>query len=595
MTGGGLVLGTALGNNVSFTGGAGDDSIKIGATTKAINMGNGKNTVTTSTGTVGTGGSVTAGTGTADKIIFTTTAHAVTAGTNSVFNSKFSGFEVVELTNALSGTMNVGGINNASTVILKAGGDSTTTAIIQDLASGGTVETQAAGTGFVVNVLGAVGGVNDVLNLKLTQKTATVFTSMTAANVETININVADASSGSAADPASAAVVHSATLAATAAKTITVSGNNGLTLTNTGNVAVTLFDASGVVANNTSASVLANGTSVAATTDSAANLAVRFSSATTEAATTTGQIVTIKGGAGNDTLTGNTLKDNISGGAGADTIYADNAGNKAITATANVTLAAATSGVVTVKIGFAGIETPLFTVVKADATNTTEAEIATGIASAIAADPVMSKLITATVDGVGVIFTSLVDGVLAAPTVTFTKTGVTAPAYTVGTLTAGTAGTAAADVIDGGAGADVIVGGGGADLITTGSGADTVFFLKPQSNLATMATITDFTFAVGGSSNDTIILGDVATAAGTIKTVQDLSASASLSAAINTAALNNAVNNGLSMFIFGGDTYAYVETTGATATYDATDFVVKLVGLPLAAGAAFEGAGFDAV
>jgi len=38
------------------------------------------------------------------------------------------------------------------------------------------------------------------------------------------------------------------------------------------------------------------------------------------------------------------------------------------------------------------------------------------------------------------------------------------------------------------------------------------------------------------------------------------------------------------VFIYGGDTYAYVETTGATGTYQAADFVVKLTGTPLAAG-----------
>jgi S-layer protein len=55
---------------------------------------------------------------------------------------------------------------------------------------------------------------------------------------------------------------------------------------------------------------------VAATTDSAANLAVTFASANV---TTTASVV-ITGGAGNDTLTGNAAKDTISGGAGTDAI-----------------------------------------------------------------------------------------------------------------------------------------------------------------------------------------------------------------------------------------------------------------------------------
>jgi hypothetical protein len=64
---------------------------------------------------------------------------------------------------------------------------------------------------------------------------------------------------------------------------------------------------------------------------------------------------------------------------------------------------------------------------------------------------------------------------------------------------------------------------------------------------------------------------------------------------LNAAALANTVADGLSVFTFGGDTYAYVETTGATGTYQAADFVVKLTGTSLAAGATIVGSGFDAV
>lgn len=121
---------------------------------------------------------------------------------------------------------------------------------------------------------------------------------MTAANVETINISTVD--TGTAAN--TAATVDIATLVATSAKTVNVTGNNGLTLTNAGNVAITKFDASGVVGNGTD--------------DTATNLAVTFASAN---ATTTAN-VSITGGAGNDVLTGNAAKDTIVGGAGTDRI-----------------------------------------------------------------------------------------------------------------------------------------------------------------------------------------------------------------------------------------------------------------------------------
>ncbi len=568
--------------------GEGDDGVVLSdAFTKAHNMGAGNDTVTyggAASTTTGAVGSMNAGDGT-DTIIMTDAQAAAADGT-SAFNKAFTNFEVLRISDAFAeNALDLDGINGVSQVRLAAGIDGT--AAINNLSSGGTVRIDANGANtpaLTVGVKGAVLGAADVLNLTLSKTSALAVGSVTAANVETVNIATPDAAEAPALG--SNAAVHTMTLAATSATTVTVAGNNGLTLTNTNNDKITRFDASGVVANNTAAS-----TYVAATTDSAANLAVTFASANTTASAN----VTIIGGAGNDTLSGTIAKDNISGGAGIDTIYADNAGDKATTATADIAIAGPGTGTVTVKIGFAGLETAALTVTKADATNTTLAEIGVGIRAALAADPVLSKLIAISGTAPAVVFTSLVDGVLAAPTVTFTKTGADAVTYTVGALTAGTAGTVAVDVIDGGAGADVIVGGGGADTITTGAGADTVFFLKPQSNLATMATITDYTYAVGGSSNDKIVLGDVTTVIGTTTTVQDLSSAASLSAALTAAALTNTVDAGLSVFIYGGDTYAYVETTGATATYQAADFVVKLTGTPLAAGSAIAGTGFDAV
>ncbi len=74
-----------------------------------------------------------------------------------------------------------------------------------------------------------------------------------------------------------------------------------------------------------------------------------------------------------------------------------------------------------------------------------------------------------------------------------------------------------------------------------------------------------------------------------------LTAQASLDAAFDAAALGNSVNNGLVVFIHGGNTYAYVEATGANASYTAGDFAVKLVGTPIAADTALAGLGFDAV
>ena len=584
----GAVFGTAIGAAVAFAGGAGDDGVTLSNTfTKAITLGAGNDKVTIGGTTVGAGGSVAGGDGT-DTLVMTT-AQALSLDDNSTFNSKFTSFETLELstTNTDADVLDLDGINGVTTVKLNAA--VTTGFTLSNLASGGTVTLTTDGAtnpALVVGVKSALLGAADVLNLNLNKSTTLAAGTVTATNVETVNINVADAATVASSTTGSAAATHTLVLAATSATSVTVTGNNGLTLTNTNNAKITNFDASGVVANDT-----ANSAGVAATTDTAANLAVRFASATTTANAT----VTIKGGAGDDTLSGNTLVDVITGGAGIDTIYADNAGNKAVTATANVAIAGAATGDVTVKIGFAGLETAVFTVAKTGTTNTTLAEAGVGIRAALAADPVLSKLIAISDTAPAVIFTSLVDGVLAAPTVTFTNSGANAVTYTVGTLTAGTAGTVANDTIDGGAGADVIVGGGGIDTITTGAGADNVFLTAVQSNLAVMTTITDFTFATGGASNDKIIIGDVTSVISNKTTVQDLSSSATLAAALDAAALAATQNVGMSVFVWGGNSYVFVETTGTTGTYVAGDFVVKLTGTPLAVGATIAGSGFDAV
>ncbi len=578
----GASFGTAIGTAVNFTGGAGADSIKLTANfTKAITMGDGDDTVTYAA--QGTGGSVAAGNGT-DTIIMTSAEADSAAGvtSSSTFNTKFTGFETLRVSNALAHATDLDGVNGATKVILAAGANGGT---INNLVSGGVVDILADGTGnLAVGVKGALLGASDSLTLNLKNTSATNFRQITAANVETININIADAAA--APTPASDAVTHSLTLVATGATSVVVAGNNGLTLTNSGNTKITNFDASGIVANNTVASA-----GYAATTDAAASLAVTFASANTTATDT----VTIKGGVGNDTLTGTVAKDVISGGAGIDGIYSDNAGNKTAWATADVdnTTSAAT-GATTVTITFAGVSTGAITVAKTGA-NPTAAELVAGVKAAVAGDAVLSKLIAVTGTSPALVFTSLVDGTYATkPTVTFASAG-GAATYTAGAATAGTAGTVAVDTVDGGAGADFIVGGGGTDTLTGGAGADTFFFWKSHSNQAALGTITDYTYAVGGSSNDKIIVGDVAAAAGTKTTVQDLSSSATLAAAFNAAALSNTVDNGLIAFIFGGDTYAMIETTGATSDYVAGDFAVKLTGIPVAAGTALAGLGFDAV
>jgi S-layer protein len=291
----------------TFTGGAGKDGVTLAnAMETTIDMGAGDDTVTyggaTST-TAGKVGAVKGGDG-KDTIVMTT-AQADGADATAAFNTAFTGFEVLKISNELDAndTIDVVGLNGVSEVVLADGGNTVATSIIDKIASGGTVETQASGSaGFTVQVNNAALNAADVLNLKLTNSTnaSDNFLNVVAANVETINITTNDTGTGNNA----AATVDVLNLDATAAKTITVTGNNGLNIDLTGNTAMTSFDASGVVGDS------------AATVDTAALLKVQATSANT----TTTATVTMKGGAGDDALTGNAAKDTIIGNAGADTI-----------------------------------------------------------------------------------------------------------------------------------------------------------------------------------------------------------------------------------------------------------------------------------
>lgn len=287
---------TALGAGVTFTGSTGNDSVILSnAFTKVIAMGAGNDTVTYG-GAAGTGGSVSAGDGT-DTIIMTAT-EAAGADNDSVFNAKFTGFEVLQLGDSGANTIVLAGINGVNSVTTSA---ATGPLVLDGFSTGGTLKLTANvvnGGSYQANVNNATFNASDVFNINLS-KTGGVLEagSVRAAGVETVNITAADAASAG-----STAVKHTLTLAATSATTINVSGNNGLALLNTTESAVTKFDATGVVANGTA--------------DTAALLAVSYTSANN----TTTATVTITGGAGADTLVGGAAKDIITGGLGADVL-----------------------------------------------------------------------------------------------------------------------------------------------------------------------------------------------------------------------------------------------------------------------------------
>ncbi len=272
----GASLGTALGNSVLFTGGAGADSIEIGATTKAITMGAGNDTVIVDSATLGAGGSLSGGDGT-DTLVANVNGSAFSA------DPAFGGFETLRVAGAAAqGSHNANGFT-ALEIGATAGATTFTNVAVN---VGLTV--LAAPTGGTTVTLANATGTSDSFNLTLSSSGALAAGSVTLAGVETVNI--------AATDTNTTAHVDSLTLVATSAKTVVVTGNAGLTLTNTADTLVTSFDASAVTGTGS---------------------AVTYTSANV----TIGENVTIKGGAGADVLTGTaTANDTISGGAGADTL-----------------------------------------------------------------------------------------------------------------------------------------------------------------------------------------------------------------------------------------------------------------------------------
>lgn len=146
------------------------------------------------------------------------------------------------------------------------------------------------------------------------------------------------------------------------------------------------------------------------------------------------------------------------------------------------------------------------------------------------------------------------------------------------------------DTIIGGAGADTLNGGKGADTLTGGAGADTFSFTGTAGSAdngadgaAVAETITDF--LVGTDKLQFTTVTDVVSVqqAAVQAAVTALAATAT-DAQIATAMANaNTTDLGVSFAVFGGNTYVYYETTGATTTHVAADNTfIKLSGVTTA-------------
>ncbi len=158
---------------------------------------------------------------------------AYVAADKATLNGNISGFEILNISDALNANLDMSAFGNMNNVSLSA----TSTTTISKITSGFGLELMGATNAVTLALTDSAA---DVVNIKLSSVGALDFGSVTAAKVETINITTNDTDT--------TAQVDALTLVAVDATAVTVAGNAGLTLTNTGNAKITSFDASKVTA-----------------------------------------------------------------------------------------------------------------------------------------------------------------------------------------------------------------------------------------------------------------------------------------------------------------------------------------------------------
>jgi S-layer protein len=345
-----------FGNAVTFTGGAGDDTISVGATTKTIDVGAGNNKVYMVAGTtaLGAGGKITATAGTTDTL-FLANADAATLTTSkatigAAFKAAVTGFETLNVTAAASTISMVDGGDFSTLAVTTAG----VTQVVNNWSTGKTVELTVGAAAMTDLQLSTMTGSADTVTVKLKDDLSAgvkAYGTVTTAGAETVTITTVDSNTTHAATLATLTVVD------TVASSIIVNGNNGVALV-AASTAITNFDASGLTkgAVTFTSGILPTDVTVKGsvaggdTLDFKAATAIVTMTATAGTNTLLGSATvgsTITGGSGNDTITGGSGADTITVGAGGTANSVTGAAGKD-----SITLTGAT-GVDTVKYGAA--------------------------------------------------------------------------------------------------------------------------------------------------------------------------------------------------------------------------------------------------
>lgn len=300
------------GTKATYAGGAGVDAVTLvtgTALTKAIDLGAGNDTLTFTAAVTGSTAALSGGDGTDTVAMSFANADALDA-TKQTFITNFERLTLTSAAGNTNGTIdaftlnleNLGFTNYVTTAGVTADGANTDTLTLDKLATGGTVVLTAAGS-IGLNVTDAATNTADVVNLVLSSSGNLAVGTITAANVETVNISTVDTESAPQTKN-----VDTLTLTAADATKVTVSGAQDLTLTMTGSTKVTAIDASAATGNITVTSL--NTTSATTITGGAGNDVL------TAATGNTADVLI--GGAGNDTLTSNGGLSTLTGGTGND-------------------------------------------------------------------------------------------------------------------------------------------------------------------------------------------------------------------------------------------------------------------------------------
>lgn len=310
----GTVTSTINGTVATYTGGAGVDKVSLDtgtSLTKAIDLGAGDDTLTFGALAVTASTAALAGGEGTDTLSMTT---AVADGLDAGAQSFYTSFEHLTLSDAYGDvdanldtlTLNLANLGFTSYVTTSgtvADGGNSDVLVLDKMASGGTVVLTANGLISVTNADFAT-PTTDVLNAVLSSTGDLAAGTLTAANVETINISTVDTEV--ATTPTKN--VDSLTLTADKATSVMLSGADDLTLTMTGSTKVTAIDAHTMTGGLTVTSL--NTTTATTITGGSGNDVL------TAATGTTADILI--GGAGDDTLTANAGLDTLTGGAGND-------------------------------------------------------------------------------------------------------------------------------------------------------------------------------------------------------------------------------------------------------------------------------------